>query len=190
MKTIFQYFLITSSILFSVGCVTVEKDKLPESWPRLIQNQTDSQFAGVYRATPAATTGSPASSADSENSLPFFLVGLKNSKAVSCRVEEIRGILNLTTEKGSLEITTKRSKSGSNKGALFIRNETKRIIDPLANGVAHNKLYIFTTEDGSLVGLREGYGAGFVVGIFPAVGATKQWILWKKQNKSWRTNRP
>lgn len=160
----------------------MEKDKLPENWPRLIQNPTDSQFAGMYRATPAATTGSPAATADSENALPFFLGGLKNSKAVSCRVEEIRGILNLTAEKDSLEITTKRSKSGSNKGALFVRNETKRIIDPLANGVADNKLYIFATEDGSLVGLREGYGAGFVVGIFPTVGATKQWILWK-QNK-------
>jgi hypothetical protein len=184
MNLILQYSLFTSSVLFSIGCVTVKTDKLPESWPRLVRISTYSQFAGVYRATPAATTGLSAARADRENTLPFFLVGLKNSKAGSCRIEEVRGILKLTTENDSLEITTMRLKSRSDKRALFLRNESKRIIDALSYGVGHNKLYIFATEDGSLIGLRESYGAGFVVGIFPAIGTTNQWILWEKQDKS------
>lgn len=175
-----QSLFIASGLLFSVGCVSVETDKLPESWPNVIHNPTSEQFAGIYKTTPAARTSSPESTNDREDALPFFLTGMKNSTVSSCRITESEGILSLTVKNDAVKITKAKPNPGSKDGSLFIREQTKRIIDPLANGVDKNKLYLYAADDGSLIGLREGYGAGFVVGIFPAFGSGKHWILWKR----------
>jgi hypothetical protein len=181
-----QSLFIACGFLFSVGCVTVDTDKLPEDWPRVIRNPTSEQFAGVYKAIPAARTSSPESTVDHEDTLPFFLTGMKNYTASSCRIAESGGALILITKNDSVKFTKAGSNPGSSDGSLFIRNQTKRIIDPLAKGVDNNKIYLHLAEDGSLIGLREGYGAGFVLGIIPAFGSGKHWVLWERVEPSGR----
>ena len=175
-----QSFLIASGLLFSVGCVSVRPDKPPDGWPSVIHNPTSEQFAGVYKTTPTARTNSFESTVNSEATLPFFLTGMKNYTASTCRIAESGGVLILTIKDDSVKITKARPNSVSSDGSLFIRNQNKRIVDPLANGVDKNKLYLYAAVDGSLIGLREGYGAGFVIGIIPAFGYGKDWILWKR----------
>ena len=170
-------------LFLSVGCVTIGLNGRPGHWPAVVRNPSASQFSGTYSTTPVEVSGNGGETSDKSANLTVFLTGDKKAfKASTCGIVENRGALTYEFKNESGVVSKSSIRSKPHNGHLPIGRRSERVIDPLANGVSNSRYYLYAAEDGSLIGLRKGVGVGLVLGVVPAAGTDKVWMLWKSSD--------